>query len=138
MISTISFSTWMTTGRLVGDHLWQSTLFAAIVGLVTLAFRNNRAQVRNGLWLAASVKFLIPFAALVAIGSHFGWHPSAQHPQNSASVVMPPWAPMSEPFEHLAPQAPLSFASHNLAALAPIILFAIWVCGCAAILLTWW
>ena len=43
------------------------------MGLLTLAFRNHRAQVRNALWLAASVKFLIPFAALVAVGSHFGY-----------------------------------------------------------------
>ena len=40
------------------NHLWQSTLFAALAGLLTLAFRRNRAQVRYWLWLAASVKFL--------------------------------------------------------------------------------
>jgi hypothetical protein len=30
--------------------------------------RRNRAQVRYGLWFAASIKFLIPFAALLWIG----------------------------------------------------------------------
>ena len=38
------------------NHLWQSTLFAAAAGLLTLAFRRNRAQTRHWLWLAASVK----------------------------------------------------------------------------------
>src|SRR5687768_2499879 len=59
---------------LIGDHLWQSTLFALAVAAVALALRKNRAQVRHWLWLAASVKFLVPFAALAAIGSQFEWH----------------------------------------------------------------
>src|SRR5207244_1058213 len=56
----------------VANHLWQSTLFAAIIALATLAFRRNRASVRHALWLAASMKFLVPFAALIALGGAFG------------------------------------------------------------------
>jgi hypothetical protein len=52
------------------NHLWQSTLFAVVVGLLALGFRRNRAAVRHRLWLAASVKFLIPFSLLVGIGSY--------------------------------------------------------------------
>lgn len=44
-----------------------------MAGLLTLALRRNRARARYGLWLVASLKFLVPFAALVAIGSRFGW-----------------------------------------------------------------
>ena len=40
---------------------------------LALALRSNRAQVRYWLWLAASMKFLVPFAALVALGGQFGW-----------------------------------------------------------------
>src|SRR6266700_2472213 len=29
------------------NHLWQSTLFAGVAGLLTLALRNNHARVRN-------------------------------------------------------------------------------------------
>jgi len=50
------------------NHLWQSTLFTAAVALLALAFRCNRARLRYGLWFAASVKFLVPFAALAAVG----------------------------------------------------------------------
>jgi hypothetical protein len=57
----------------LANHLWQSTLFAAAAGLLSLALRKQRAQVRYGLWLAASVKFLIPFALLVSMGSQFEW-----------------------------------------------------------------
>src|SRR5262245_37776787 len=53
----------------VADHLWQSTAFAALAGLFTLAFRKNRAAVRYGIWLAASLKFLIPFSAFLASGA---------------------------------------------------------------------
>lgn len=53
----------------LANHLWQSTLFAALAALLTLLLRGNRAQSRYWLWLAASVKFLIPFSVLVAAGS---------------------------------------------------------------------
>jgi beta-lactamase regulating signal transducer with metallopeptidase domain len=50
------------------DHLWQSTLFAgAIVALMPL-FRRQSAALRFALWFAASMKFLVPFAALAALG----------------------------------------------------------------------
>jgi beta-lactamase regulating signal transducer with metallopeptidase domain len=52
------------------NHLWQSTLFAGGVGILTLMFRSNGASVRFGLWFSASLKFLVPFALLTALGSH--------------------------------------------------------------------
>jgi len=50
------------------NHVWQSTLFAAAAGLLTLLLRVNRAEVRYWIWLAASVKFLIPCSILVDAG----------------------------------------------------------------------
>ena len=35
----------------LGNHLWQSTLFAIVVGLLTLLLRKNYARVRYRLWL---------------------------------------------------------------------------------------
>ncbi|MBV9181427.1 MAG: hypothetical protein JO356_08940 [Acidobacteria bacterium] len=55
---------------LVGNHLWQSTLFAFIAGLLTLALRKNHAGIRYGLWLMASLKFLIPFTLFFTLGTH--------------------------------------------------------------------
>ena len=54
-------------------HVWQSTLFAFMAGIMTLFLRRNQARARYWLWMAASVKFLIPFSWLVALGSSFGW-----------------------------------------------------------------
>ena len=59
----------MSTLAALANHLWQSTIFAGLVAVAILAFRRNRASVRHGLWLAASIKFLIPFAALVSLGA---------------------------------------------------------------------
>ena len=45
----------------ISNHLWQSTMFAVAAGLLTLSLRKQRARVRHAVWLAASLKFLIPF-----------------------------------------------------------------------------
>jgi len=44
----------------VANHVWQSTLFAGAAALLALMLRRNQAEVRYRLWLAASIKFLIP------------------------------------------------------------------------------
>jgi bla regulator protein blaR1 len=54
------------------NHLWQSTLFAAAAGLLTLMLRTNSARVRYWIWLAASLKFLIPFSLLIGVGNQLG------------------------------------------------------------------
>lgn len=53
----------------VANHLWQSTAFASAATLVAWALRNNEARVRYWLWLAASLKFLVPFSLLVSLGT---------------------------------------------------------------------
>ena len=72
----------------LANHLWQSTVFAAAAGFLTLAFRKHRAGVRYGLWLAASVKFLIPFSLLVALGAQFGWRtaPAIAHSRSTSQL----------------------------------------------------
>ena len=59
------------TGAVI-NHLWQSTVFAILAGLLTLAFRKNRAQVRYWLWFSASLKFLLPFSLLLTLGGYLG------------------------------------------------------------------
>ncbi len=50
------------------DHLWQSTWCAAALGLVGLALGRYEARVRCWIWTAAAAKFLVPLAALAALG----------------------------------------------------------------------
>jgi bla regulator protein blaR1 len=54
------------------DHLWQSTLFCGGVWGVVQLCRSNAAALRHGLWLTASIKFLVPFSALYAVGAWMG------------------------------------------------------------------
>ena len=68
----------------LANHLWQSTLFAVAAWLLTLALRNNRAAVRHAVWLAASVKFLIPFSLLMSLGGQVGWR-TARRPSRVRS-----------------------------------------------------
>src|SRR3954471_6553956 len=51
------------------DHLWQSTLFALPLGALTLLLRRHAAALRFWVWFAASVKFLVPFSVLMAMGA---------------------------------------------------------------------
>jgi TonB family protein len=62
-----------TIAPALGKHLWQSTVFALAVALLVLMMRKHQARVRYWLWMAASMKFLLPFSLLVAIGGRLAW-----------------------------------------------------------------
>ena len=79
----------------LANHLWQSTLFAAAAGLLTLLLRNNRAHVRFCLWLAASVKFLVPFSLLMLVGGLMGRHSLILPSSASVPVIV---EQVNEPF----------------------------------------
>ncbi len=115
----------------LADHLWQSTLFAAVAGLMTLALRGNRAQVRYCLWLAASVKFLVPFSILVTVGSHFGWR--------SAAAIAPSNVPLLiEPFTQATPLAIAPAIAHSSMNPIPILLYSVWAVGFLFVVSSWW
>ena len=125
----------MTPAHLLqlANHLWQSTLFAAAVGLLTMGFRQNRARVRYALWLAASLKFLIPFSLLVAIGSqmHLRTTPITAPVAPLTFVVQQigqPFVPAPAPMPAPRPAAPNWVA---------ILLAGLWGCGFLANLIPW-
>jgi beta-lactamase regulating signal transducer with metallopeptidase domain len=78
--------------QLLLNHLWQSTLFAAFMGFLTWLLRSHGAHLRFGLWLAASLKFLLPFSLLIALGAQFSWHSGA------ASQIAPVLIRVAAPF----------------------------------------
>src|SRR5262249_1781111 len=119
----------------VADHLWQSTLFAGAVGLLTLALRNNGARVRYWLWVTASCKFLIPFSVLIALGSQFAWRAAPPKAQLSLSDVM---QQVSQPFTSPAVSEPLLPTVLPARSWLPACLLAIWTCGFAGIAFSWW
>ena len=108
------------------DHLWQSTLLAVAIGVLAVVFRKARASVRYGLWLTASVKFLLPFAALATLGRLLG--PAIRPPAEVApdAVFI---ARAAEPF---------SIPTQSDASLDPmLLLLAVWALGVASVLIVW-
>ena len=85
----------------LANHLWQSTLFAGAAGLLTLALRKNPARVRHWVWVAASLKFLIPFSLLVALGSNVGWRTAPRDRPSAFSTVVKAAREMRERLEAL-------------------------------------
>jgi uncharacterized protein (TIGR03435 family) len=119
------------------NHVWQSTLVAALAGLLTLAFSNNRAQVRYWLWLAASLKFLIPFAALTALGSQFGWLAPVRVMRLQTTVVAADAMTRTFSQAEVGAVGAGSSVSPTAFAAVPVLLPAIWFGGCALILVVW-
>jgi beta-lactamase regulating signal transducer with metallopeptidase domain len=110
--------------QLVIDHLWQSTLFTGLIGLLTLAFRTNGAHIRFVLWLTASLKFLVPFSLIVGAGKILHWNNAPAHPAAT------PWLD-----DFIAP-------THAVKTPGPgwhfeTILWLAWACGVAVVLLCW-
>ena len=137
MIPKLSFAIWTAIAPSLGNHLWQSTLFASAIALLTLALRNNRAQVRYWLWLTASVKFLIPFSLLVGLGSHLASPRAAAAPKTGLYFAM---EQIGQPFTRQAvppiPNVTPSTAFQSLTHLLPALLV-VWLCGFVVVLLVW-
>jgi len=130
----LTSSTWPALAIALGNHLWQSTLFLAAAALLTLFFRNNHARIRYWIWLAASVKFLLPFSWLIAFGSRLSWLRTAEKtpPALTAfSTVGTLFSPSASVVPHAAPHAGL-----NLVHLFPPLL-AVWLCGSAFLIAFW-
>jgi uncharacterized protein (TIGR03435 family) len=121
----------------LANHLWQSTVFAGVAGLLALASRNNHARTRHWLWLAASLKFLVPFALLAAIGARIAPLTYGRVARPEFSAVM---EQISQPFPpQLAPAAvAVPAAAAHYGSLLPAILLTVWGCGFLAVAFSWW
>ena len=104
------------------SHIWQSTLVAGFAAALALMLRNNRASVRYWVWFAASMKFLVPFAALSSMVSVLPW-PGLWLPDNEAVAAM-------NVLFHSSALAPVPDAS------VPAI-FAVWLAGVLIVFAKW-
>ena len=109
------------------DHIWQSTLFAGGIALLTFFFRRNRASLRFWLWFTASAKFLVPFAGLAALGGYLS-HLFPTPLPSSILAIQPAAEKLSAPAHMLV----ASHAQGQAIGLAPLLL-AGWLAGFAAI-----
>src|SRR5690349_11105449 len=117
----------------LANHLWQSTLFALAIATLTMACRKNQARVRHALWMAASLKFLVPFALFIAIGSEISWPASRSlaAPAVSTSLV-----DVSEPFgSELASTVPAAAPPRDESRWTATAAACVWLLGTGAIAL---
>ena len=126
----------ITTDALI-THLWQSTVFAVLAWLLTLALRNYPARVRFSVWMAASIKFLVPFALLTALGNQFA-APNSRPPVTTTFYTV--IEEINRPFTSnhplaLEPRMPVHSLQEN--SWLPLALAGIWLFGCALMLLRW-
>lgn len=120
----------------VANHLWQSTLVAAVAGLLTLALRKHQARARYWLWLAASLKFLVPFSLLVGMGHYLARSRPGATAQptlySGLEEITQPFALTTAAPHALAPSISSSGWIHFLPAIV-----AAWLCGFLVVVLVW-
>jgi bla regulator protein BlaR1 len=119
----------------IANHLWQSTLFAALAAILTLAFEKNQARIRHHLWLAASLKFLVPLSLLIGLGRHLA---SPRFSLSGHSGLFSAVEGFSQPFTFVV-VAPANHATNiaSLLALLPGLIAAAWLCGFVTVLVLW-
>src|ERR1700733_11852040 len=115
-------------GTALANHLWQSTLFALVIAVFTLALRKNQASLRHHLWLAASLKFLVPFSLLVSLGSRLATLHGSAESQPAFYFVL---QTMSQPF-HQAQDA------QSLLRWLPAVVAILWLAGFVTVTGRWW
>ena len=129
---------WAAIAPAVGNHLWQSTLFAVVAAMMTLALRRNQARFRYRLWLAASLKFLIPFSLLISLGAHLAIPRHSTGVQSNFYTVT---KEIGQPFTGITAPGVVQVARTARADLRPLFqeaLAVVWLCGFVAVLSLWW
>jgi TonB family protein len=113
------------------DHLWQSTLFAAVVLGGLLLARRAPARVRHALWLVAAAKFLLPAQFLAWAAGRAGldsvWPFGTEAGEGAAVVYL-----FAEPAAAASLAAPADAHSELYCALTLV-----WVLGTAALAFVW-
>lgn len=129
------------------NHLWQSTVFAMGVWLLTIVLRRNHARTRYRLWVLASAKFLVPFSLLISAGGLLQPHLTTPAAQPAFSMVM---EGVAEPFSMAtgSTKANVGLSENNAfvavkpAAMhreswSPFLLLGLWGCGSLFLLARW-
>jgi TonB family protein len=117
----------------MANHLWQSTLFAILAAVLTLALRKNQARVRHHLWLAASLKFLVPFSLLMNLGSYLARLNGSTESEPIFYFVV---QKASQPFNQ-APGSRAWLAAYLVRWLPGMAGF-LWLAGFVTVISLWW
>jgi bla regulator protein blaR1 len=119
----------------MANHLWQSTIFAVLAAILTLAFKKNQARTRHSLWLAASLKFLVPFSLLISLGSRLA---SPRFSLGGRNGLLSAVEGFSQPFTFVV-VTPVNNATTAayLLTLLPRLIAAMWLCGFVTVVILW-
>ena len=138
MTPTTFSGIWAAIAPAAGNHLWQSTLFAIAAGLLTMVLRKSQARARYWLWLAASLKFLIPFSLLIGLGSRLATH---RVPAPAEAGFYSAMEQVGQPFGQAASRLNIAGVTAQVSPgwidLLPMILATAWLCGMVVVLLVW-
>ncbi|HLK69648.1 MAG TPA: M56 family metallopeptidase [Bryobacteraceae bacterium] len=124
----------------VANHLWQSTWFTGVAGLLTLFLRKNRAHVRYWLWFMASLKFLLPFSVLVALGGLLGPHTTATVAPSrfvSAADISSFVEQVNQPFTPTVPQLAMPAVQRSYTSATAAVLIFVWAAGFMTLACRW-
>jgi uncharacterized protein (TIGR03435 family) len=118
------------------NHLWQSTVFVLAAAIVAHTFRRHRARVRHAVWLAASLKFLLPFSVLIALGGTIAWRTSPARAGVPAPAFVETVQTITEPFSDNATTPPSAADAVRTPSASqwPLVLAALWVGGVVVVL----
>ena len=139
--------TWLIPSReflpLAADHLWQSTIFAAVAALVALLLKRHSPSLRYWIWFAASLKFLVPVAALVAIGGYSSWRTVEIVPYREGPVLIETVGqPFSQDTVRVGAPKQRAGAGPSVISRLPAALLLLWAAGAAVFLANslrrWW
>lgn len=136
MIARLFSSMWAIAPAL-GNHLWQSTLFAGAAWALAFVLRKQSARTRYWVWMAASVKFLVPFAVLVRIGNRLAWLQAATTGAHRGWLFA--METLSQPFSQASAtvvSGDSAIAFLSLTRLLPA-LVAVWFCGFVVVVTVW-
>ena len=122
------------------NHLWQSTLFVLAAAITAVAVRKNGAHIGHGVWVIASLKFLVPFSLLISMGSALPlFTPTAVITDTTAAAPALPLAVdrfvqpfTSDEFGLTTTMGATASATNR----TPMVLLAIWVIGLLAVVWT--
>ena len=124
----------------LANHLWQSTALVAVAWLLAFALRKNQARTRYWIWLAASIKFLIPFSIFTEAGARIGSltathlaRPALSHAADRLAQV----AQITQPFAPIPAGFTPAVTTARHGNLLAISILAIWVTGSAIAALSW-
>jgi uncharacterized protein (TIGR03435 family) len=126
----------------IAAHLWQSSVVVGMAAVLVWLLRNTHARVRHAVWTVASLKFLLPFATLVAVGNQLAALPGisalSDHAADSLPGAIDLFETASQPFAFGSLPLRATAAPNTAGAFAvPAIVATLWAVGMLSVLAVW-